>query len=532
MADTPTPTTTAQGRYEQLATLRNPALRRAQECSALTIPSLIPPDGTTDSSILPTPYQSVGSRGVNTLGSKLMLALFPPGSAFFKLTVDEFLLDQLKTKAKAAGATDPQAAIDTALSKAERAVMTRFEQKNARPILSEYLKHLLIAGNGLLCILKDGAFKFFPLPQYVVKRDTSGEAIEIIARQGLSRRSLPPEVRPIVEGKEAPETNAKDATDTIDLYTWIQRQDDGSWTVHQEVVGQKIPGTEGTYPKDGLPWLAGRWTVVSGNDYGRGFCEEYLGDLYSMEQMAASIVQFSANAARLLWLVNEGSITRRKTIAEAPNGAVIEGDIKDVHALMMEKFNDFQVTKAAADDVKQRLEQAFLLNSSIQRNAERVTAEEIRVMASELEQTLGGNYSTLSKELQLPLVNRIILSLTREGKFPALPRGVINPEIITGLDGLGRTTDIQKLDLLFQGAEQIFGPQAVAQYGNVGAYLKRRAAALAVDIEGVIRSDQEVQQMVAAQQQAAMEARIGPQLVKATSDHASMQDAASQQPQQ
>ena len=34
------------------------------------------------------PYQSVGSRGVNNLASKLLLLLFPPNSPFFRLSVD------------------------------------------------------------------------------------------------------------------------------------------------------------------------------------------------------------------------------------------------------------------------------------------------------------------------------------------------------------------------------------------------------------------------------------------------------------
>ncbi|WP_416142518.1 portal protein [Escherichia coli] len=47
-------------------------------------------------------------------------------------------------------------------------------------------------------------------------------------------------------------------------------------------------------------------------------------------------------------------------------------------------------------------------NSAVQRTGERVTAEEIRYVASELEDTLGGVYSILSQELQLPLV-RVLL---------------------------------------------------------------------------------------------------------------------------
>lgn len=48
-----------------------------------------------------------------------------------------------------------------------------------------------------------------------------------------------------------------------------------------------------------------------------------------------------------------------------------------------------------------------LLNSAVQRNGERVTAEEIRYVAGELEDTLGGVYSLLSQELQLSLIRRV-----------------------------------------------------------------------------------------------------------------------------
>ena len=37
----------------------------------------------------PTPWQSVGAKGVTTLASKLMLALLPPQTSFFKLQIDE-----------------------------------------------------------------------------------------------------------------------------------------------------------------------------------------------------------------------------------------------------------------------------------------------------------------------------------------------------------------------------------------------------------------------------------------------------------
>ena len=72
--------------------------------------------------------------------------------------------------------------------------------------------------------------------------------------------------------------------------------------------------------------------------------------------------------------------------------------------------------------IETRLQFAFLLNSSIQRNAERVTASEIRFMAEDLEQALGGIYSILSQEFQLPFVMRKMAMMEKSKKLPKLPK--------------------------------------------------------------------------------------------------------------
>ena len=78
---------TAKERYLKLKENRAKFVDRAQECSELTISSLIPPDGFSNSSKLYNPFQSVGARGVNNLASKLLLLLLPPNSPFFRLSV-------------------------------------------------------------------------------------------------------------------------------------------------------------------------------------------------------------------------------------------------------------------------------------------------------------------------------------------------------------------------------------------------------------------------------------------------------------
>ena len=79
----------ARDRYTQLTRGRSQFLDTAVECSRLTLPYLIQEDLSSQPTHqkLHTPWQSVGSKCVVNLAAKLMLALLPPQTSFFKLQV-------------------------------------------------------------------------------------------------------------------------------------------------------------------------------------------------------------------------------------------------------------------------------------------------------------------------------------------------------------------------------------------------------------------------------------------------------------
>lgn len=503
------PPKTAQSRYEMLKSERDPFLVRARDAAKLTVPALMPPDGSSGSTQYHKPYQSLGARGVNNLAAKLLLALFPPQGSFFRLTMDDLTLRALESEAGQSFEKE-LSKFEAAFSKIEKSVTTRMEQRGARTVLFESLKQVIVCGNVLIQVLKDGALKAHRLDRYVVKRDQAGTVVEMIVVESLSRQTLEPKAKAIVEAN-AQKIDAEGYKDVINIYTRVYR-DGRIWRVYQEVCDTLIPGTAGTYPLNKCAFLPIRWSSQSGEDYGRGFVEEHQGDLDSYEAMCRGIVAFSAAASKILFFVASGGLTSRKKVAEAPNLAVLEGEAKDISILQVEKLNDFQVVKAASDEVKTRLQQAFLLLAA--RDAERVTAEEIRMLANELETALGGVYSVLAQELQRPLADRQIHQLQKEGVLPALPEKSVQAQIVTGLDGLGRSSDLQKLDVLIAGIAQELGPEAVSQYVKGGELIQRRANALGVDIAGLIRSEDEVAQM--RQQQAAQQLaeKLGPTALK------------------
>lgn len=518
-SETEQESTTARARYDLLSTDRDPVLKRGREASELTIPSLLPPQGSTGSTVLYQPFQSVGADGVNNLAAKLLLTIIPAGSSFFRLTIDDFVLDKLRQTAGAEKFADARAEFETALSRVERAVINRMEQKGNRMQLFEGFKHLLVGGNVLLQVLKDGKLKLHKLDRYVVCRDTEGNVLEIIVKETVTRRALPQAVRVQLP----PQTQPADGTrknDEVDIFTRVVRKE-RFWTVHQEVEGFVIPTSRGSYPLDKSPWLPLRFVAVDGEDYGRGYVEERIGDLRSLDSTTQSIVEAGAIMAKILTFVDESGETSRKKVSEARNGEVLNGRAKDVSFLQVEKFADLRVQLELSDKLEKRLQRGFLLIGGIQRDAERVTAEEIRLVANELETSLGGYYSTLSQELQLPLAVRMMFQMQKAGELPRLPEGAVSPQIVTGLAGLGRNSELNRLDSLVGGAEQVVGQEAVAEYLNVGGYLKRRAAALDLDPDGLFRSEQDVQAARQAQQQAALTEKAVAPGIKAMSDQAS-----------
>jgi len=277
-----------------------------------------------------------------------------------------------------------------------------------------------------------------------------------------------------------------------------------------------LPDSISTYPAERNPFLALRMHRVDGEDYGRGYVEQYYGDLVALDSLSKSILQASAAMAKVLFLVNPTGATRAKKIAQSPNGAIIEGNAQDVTVLQVQKAADLSVALQMMNAINERLSYAFLLTEASIRNAERVTAEEVRLVTQSIERQLGGIYSILSQEFQLPLVNRIVDRLTKSRKMPKIDKKFVTPTIVTGIDALGRGNDLNRLDIYLQGIAQILGPGGIQQYIDFREYLNRRAASLGIDTAGLVKTEEQIaqEQQVAMQQQ--MLAMAGPQAAKTT----------------
>ena len=490
---------TAAGRYAQLQSSRSTFDREAKESSKLTIPSLIPESTTGTRSKIKTPFQAVGARGVNSLASKLLFALLPPSTAFFKLSIDS--LELLKQ-----GQEGLETEIDKGLRTIETALMNEIEISNDRVAMFEALKHLIVGGNVLLYLTDDG-LKVYPLSKFVCKRDAVGNVLEIITQESVSPNALSPEFLEQIKKKENYDEKTMDSE--LDIYTYVRRvNDDFMW--YQECKGEKIPGTDGRSKVNVSPWITLRFVRIDGEDYGRGYVEEYRGDLISLEALMQAIIEGAAASAKTLFLVNPNGVTRAATLAKAPNGAIREGSANDISVMQVGKAADFSVSQAVMQTITGRLEYAFLMARSVQRDAERVTAAEVTMMANELENSLGGIYSILTQEFQLPYLKRRMHMLVRSGKAPKLPEKLVKPKIVTGVQGLGRGNDRNKLIEFIGTVSQALGPDIMRQYMNVDEAIKRLANSIGIDTANLVKTQEEIQAEMQAMQQQQLIQSLGP----------------------
>ena len=496
---------TAKSRYDNLSSDRSQFLTEAEDATKLTLPYLIRghEDYQKGMKQLKTPWQSVGAKGVVALASKLSLSLVPPQTSFFKLQLDESQLGE-------EFGPDIKSELDLSFAKIERTILDAIAASDDRVVIHQALQHLVVGGNALIFMGKQG-LKLYPLNRFVIERDGNGNVIEIITKERIDSELIPN----YTPSKKQDVVDGEGGEDEIDVYTHVKR-DNNRFIWHQEVDGKRLPGSESKAPVDATPWLPLRFNTVDGEAYGRGRVGQFIGDLKSLEALSQAIVEGSAAAAKVVFTVSPSSTTKPQTLAAAGNGAIVQGRPDDIGVVQVGKTADFATALQHMQTLEKRLNEAFLILSV--RQSERTTAEEVRMTQMELEQQLGGLFGLLTVEFLVPYLNRKLSVFQKTGEIPRIPKGMVKPIIVAGINSLGRGQDVQALGQFLQTIAQTMGPEAITQYINPDELIKRLAAAQGIDVLNLVKSVQELQQeqQQAMTQQAEMEAiKQTPNLMKA-----------------
>lgn len=419
----------AAARWDELNNKRRGLITRCEKYSAYTIRKICPHDGYDENNTeLQHDYQSVGAQATRHVVSKLMLALFAPSRPAMRLELDPSAKEQL------AAVNMSEADITDTLAASEKEAWKGIDREaGMRPTLYEILTHLVVTGN----VLQDTSgdkMRAIGLKHYVVKRSQTGKVIELITKDCLEFDELEDNVRAVVPGKKP--------DDKVDFYRWVQLRD-GKYQMTQWVDRQVLPKNfNGLWPEDDLPLRPLTWDLADGNDYGTGLVEDYQGDFGSLSMLSEALVTSAILASEFRWLCSPAGMTKPEDMERSENGAVLPGQEGDLTLINAGTATAVPHLQATASEYINRIGRGFLLASAVTRNAERVTAEEIRMQAQELETSLGGAYSRIAVDMQTPLAMYLLkkIGFSLKGK-------AIRPAIVTGLDALSRASDLDNLKL-------------------------------------------------------------------------------------
>lgn len=527
----------AEAVYRQLQTGRQQVIDMGRKMAELTIPAVFPPDGYSTGDDLPGNNQSLTAMAVNTLASNIMFMAFPPGQPIVRLDVEE-------TKMAAEIAEEPEVYSKTllGLSRLEMAHRKRFQATPLATTYNNYVKLLLVAGNGLWKHLKLNEPMYRRPDVYVVQRSQSGEPLLTILEDKVKLMSLGKKHRDQIIGL-APKDFFKDKKDwekEVCVYSVCKlkvgetdKDEDKSWLYWEEWEGHILEGTAVETDYDVPPMHPGQLIPVPGQNWARGYCEDYQGDLYVVEQHASAINDGASLAALSLLFVKPGQ-TSLKAVREARNLSVLPGKAEDVTVFRSEKTADYGFVTSNLEVAARRLSAAFMMQTSVQRQGERVTREEIVRIGTELDKALGGLNTQIAQYNQRPIIIRSIRLHEAEDKsLPPIPDDVVSIQVITGTDALGASLEADTLQQYAIEGKQAF-PDTFEKVHDSADYFRRMAAARGIKPDGLVKSPERIQQEDAQAQQLATQQSLidkgtGP-AVKGMADMLTQQQAQPEAP--
>lgn len=422
-----------RGMWEAMTRDRESMMSRKEAQAQATIPSTMPDKNyEVKNEALSQSASSLGNQGATNIVNKLMLAMFAPGITFMKLDMPP----KLKSQFMAEMQLQDDSLLTDVLAEGEREAIRVLEQSGSRPALYEGLAALVCVGDVLMDLSDTAVISFINLRDYAVERNRKGLVLRIVFREITRVQDLDQ----TAEDEYRRAVPACKPRDKVTIYT-VVRYVKGMYrsTVWVEDVCLS-PKHSGKWKPDNMPYRALTWRLPLGQDYGVSLAEDYANDLGTHETVSDALADGAVLAAQFRWACNPSGYTDPKDVENGRNGDVIPANPDDLKLIFANMGAQLQSIVGIEEIYSRRIGRGFLMNTMVTRNSERTTAEEVKIQAIELEQSLGGVYSRQAIDMQGP-ISRWMLR-----KADINIRGTkIEPTIITGLDALSRTAELERL---------------------------------------------------------------------------------------
>jgi hypothetical protein len=253
----------------------------------------------------------------------------------------------------------------------------------------------------------DSAFSFTAIPMTdiallpgAVFHTTSMPACDIMEK--YPNFSFPKNMRDTI--KNNPQTPIRLVQSLIgtDFTAWI----DVGGDIENNIVAR------GTFETN--PYIIFRWSLVSGEIYGRGPVLRALPDIKTANKVVELVLKNATIAVSGIWQADDDGVINLSNINLTP-GAIIPKAVGSSGLTPLSSGADFDVSQIVLRDLRDRIRHTLLSDRLGLLSDKEMTATEILARNADMVRILGATYGRLLHEFIKPLCERGLQILSRRG---------------------------------------------------------------------------------------------------------------------
>lgn len=162
------------------------------------------------------------------------------------------------------------------------------------------------------------------------------------------------------------------------------------------------------------PYLIFRWSVASGEIYGRGPVMRALPDIKTANKVVELVLKNATIAVSGIWQADDDGVINLANINLTP-GAIIPKAVGSSGLTPLSTGADFDVSQIILRDLRDRIRHALLADRLGLLSEKEMTATEILARNADMMRILGATYGRLLHEFIRPLCERGLYILSRRG---------------------------------------------------------------------------------------------------------------------
>lgn len=170
--------------------------------------------------------------------------------------------------------------------------------------------------------------------------------------------------------------------------------------------------SRGTF--DTNPYLIFRWSVASGEQYGRGPVMRALPDIKTANKVVELVLKNATIAVSGIWQADDDGVINLANINLTP-GAIIPKAVGSSGLTPLASGADFDVSQIVLSDLRDRIRHTMLADRIGVLSDKEMTATEIMARNADMVRILGATYGRLLHEFIRPLCDRALQILSRRG---------------------------------------------------------------------------------------------------------------------